>query len=293
MNSSIAARRQSSPALLFDCDPTATYIFVPARLKTMLRVEWPPVGRSSSFSGSPCAFRSPFGVLEAHERRGVADVEIAVVERQTERRGHRARPRLLNARRRRARRRAAPEDRAVDRRVHRRRRGSGRSGGGRWRWPPAAPRRRQRAGRRRRPARKTLRASNTPSLFASRSTVMLLAAGELTNRSPFGAYTIMRGRLQLGVHADGEAGRRIGHDARGLLDEGSPVWPRWTDGGQTAGLRLRDRGVALRDNGGADEWNDDAEDAKNSIGSFHARAPVWRDYRAESYRYGRPCANAR
>src|SRR4030095_11531232 len=31
------------------------------------------------------------------------------------------------------------------------------------------------------------------SLFASRSTVMLLEAGELTNRSPFGAYTIMRG----------------------------------------------------------------------------------------------------
>src|SRR6185369_3483374 len=32
-----------------------------------------------------------------------------------------------------------------------------------------------------------------PSLFASRSTVMLLAAGELTNRSPLAAYTIMRG----------------------------------------------------------------------------------------------------
>jgi len=30
-------------------------------------------------------------------------------------------------------------------------------------------------------------------LFASRSTVMLFAPGELTNRSPFGAYTIMRG----------------------------------------------------------------------------------------------------
>jgi hypothetical protein len=33
----------------------------------------------------------------------------------------------------------------------------------------------------------------TPSLFASRSTVMLLSAGELTKRSPFGAYTINRG----------------------------------------------------------------------------------------------------
>src|SRR4030095_4060859 len=39
----------------------------------------------------------------------------------------------------------------------------------------------------------TPRASNTPSLFASRKTVMVLLAGELTNRSPFGAYTIMRG----------------------------------------------------------------------------------------------------
>src|SRR5512138_792597 len=37
------------------------------------------------------------------------------------------------------------------------------------------------------------RASNTPSLFASRSTVIVLVPGELTNRSPFGAYTIMRG----------------------------------------------------------------------------------------------------
>src|SRR5437660_229384 len=38
-----------------------------------------------------------------------------------------------------------------------------------------------------------LRSSNTPSLFASRSIVMLLSAGELTKRSPFGAYTISRG----------------------------------------------------------------------------------------------------
>ena len=37
-----------------------TYIFVPARLKMMLRVECPPAGRFISFSGSPCAFRSPF-----------------------------------------------------------------------------------------------------------------------------------------------------------------------------------------------------------------------------------------
>ena len=35
------------------------YSFVPARLNTMLRVECPPVGKSSSFSGAPRAFRSP------------------------------------------------------------------------------------------------------------------------------------------------------------------------------------------------------------------------------------------
>ena len=37
------------------------------------------------------------------------------------------------------------------------------------------------------------RASNVPSLFASRSTVMVFVPGELTKRSPFGAYAIMRG----------------------------------------------------------------------------------------------------
>ena len=40
-------------ASLFDCDPTATYILFPARLKMMLRVECPPAGRFISFSGSP------------------------------------------------------------------------------------------------------------------------------------------------------------------------------------------------------------------------------------------------
>jgi hypothetical protein len=43
------------------------------------------------------------------------------------------------------------------------------------------------------PCANTLRSSTTPSLFLSRSTVMLLSAGELTKRSPFGAYTIWRG----------------------------------------------------------------------------------------------------
>jgi hypothetical protein len=55
----MAARRQSSPASLFDAEPTAMYSFVPARLNTMLRVECPPVGKSSSCSGAPRAFRSP------------------------------------------------------------------------------------------------------------------------------------------------------------------------------------------------------------------------------------------
>src|SRR5687768_10701920 len=43
------------------------------------------------------------------------------------------------------------------------------------------------------PAANTLHASNVPSLFASRKTTIVLDAGELTNRSPFGAYAIMRG----------------------------------------------------------------------------------------------------
>src|SRR5688500_16151665 len=43
------------------------------------------------------------------------------------------------------------------------------------------------------PAANTLHASNVPSLFASRRTTMVVDAGELTNRSPFGAYAIMRG----------------------------------------------------------------------------------------------------
>src|SRR5688572_546532 len=43
------------------------------------------------------------------------------------------------------------------------------------------------------PAANTLHASNMPSLFASRNTTIVLDAGELTNRSPFGAYAIMRG----------------------------------------------------------------------------------------------------
>src|SRR5687767_14032321 len=71
--------------------------------------------------------------------------------------------------------------------------GAGTAGGGPpWRWPPAAPppppRRAATS-----PCAKTLRDSNTPSLLASRRTVMSFDAGELTNRSPFGAYTIMRG----------------------------------------------------------------------------------------------------
>src|SRR5688572_18090939 len=43
------------------------------------------------------------------------------------------------------------------------------------------------------PAANTLQASNAPSLFASRNTTMVFDAGELTNRSPFGAYAIIRG----------------------------------------------------------------------------------------------------
>src|SRR4029434_2518501 len=39
----------------------------------------------------------------------------------------------------------------------------------------------------------TLCESTTPSLFVSRRMVMLFAPGELTNRSPLGAYTIIRG----------------------------------------------------------------------------------------------------
>ena len=122
-------------------------------------------------------------VLEAHERAGVADVEISVVERHAERRGERAGPAVVERRRRRARRRGRAEDRAVDRGVDSRR---GAGALARRQAPagaPAPPPRRAATS----PWAYTLRASNTPSLFASRSTVMLLAAGELTNRSPFGA----------------------------------------------------------------------------------------------------------
>ena len=43
------------------------------------------------------------------------------------------------------------------------------------------------------PSAKTPRASNTPSLFASLRTKIEFVDGELTKRSPFGAYTIIRG----------------------------------------------------------------------------------------------------
>src|SRR6476660_9750789 len=79
----------------------------------------------------------------------------------------------------------------------------------------------------------TLRASNTPSLFASRRTVMLFVAGELTNRSPFGAYTIMRGaRISAYTLTVKPAG------APGIALAGlSTSMPRFGRGALTAGSR--------------------------------------------------------
>ena len=59
MARALVAPHHHSPASLFDAEPTATYSFVPARLNTMLRVEWPPVGSASSCSGAARACKSP------------------------------------------------------------------------------------------------------------------------------------------------------------------------------------------------------------------------------------------
>ena len=72
------------------------------------------------------------------------------------------------------------------------------------------------------PCAYTLCESTTPSLFASRRIVMLLAPGELTNRSPLGAYVIMRGERRsaygvtvkpfaaFGIMPSGRATARLG-----------------------------------------------------------------------------------
>src|SRR5260221_745100 len=89
LNSRIAARRASSRLLTFDSEPTLTYIFVPAALKSTPRVECPFGGRSARKVGDvlrgAVRFRVAGLVREADHAVLVADVEESAMEGQPER----------------------------------------------------------------------------------------------------------------------------------------------------------------------------------------------------------------
>src|SRR2546428_477729 len=67
------------------------------------------------------------------------------------------------------------------------------------------------------PCANTVRDSKAPLFLGSRNTVMLLAAGELTNKSPFGAYTIIRGACSSAYTLTLNPGGTLGMTVSGLL----------------------------------------------------------------------------